>query len=105
MKSLLDVQQDIRNLEKSVQEITNSIKCISTDIDVIRNSKVDTKNDFLGIEKLAKQFIFGKHPIDRLDDGNACKLYLEMLLNIVHLNPGDKENLNRKPPFIHIEIK
>ena len=38
MKSLLDIQQDIRDLELSAKEITKSIRSLHTDIENIRDS-------------------------------------------------------------------
>lgn len=95
MKSLLDIQQEIRTLENSVQQIMGSIKNINADIDNIRNSSEVGVLDFYKIEILAKQFDFGKHPLDKLEDGRACQVYLEMLLNIVRLDFYGEVTVNR----------
>ena len=86
MKSLLDIQQDVRSLEKSVQEVTNLIKGINLDMEEFRTANQNTDVDFSKIETLAKNISFGKHPIRKLSDGRACQIYLEMLLNIVRLD-------------------
>lgn len=95
VKSLLDIQQDVRNLENKVQEITESIKNISLDIDSIRNSSGGAVLDFGKIEVLAKQMEFGKHPLDRLKEGHICQLYIEILLGIVHLDSAEDLTIKR----------
>ncbi len=95
MKSLLDIQQDVRKLENSVQEIVESIKNVSADIDNIRNSSDGVALDFSKIEVLAKQIDFGKHPLYKLKDGHICQVYLEMLLSIVHLDSDEEGTINR----------
>ena len=95
MKSLLDIQQDIRVLEKNIQEINECVKTINTDIETIRNSSEGVALDYSKIELLAKQIDFGKHPLDKLKDGRACQIYLEMLLNIVRLDQDEESVVNR----------
>ena len=95
MKSLLDIQQDIRVLEKNIQEINKCVKTINTDIETIRNSSEGVALDYSKIELLAKQIDFGKHPLDKLKDGRACQIYLEMLLNIVRLDQDEESVVNR----------
>lgn len=95
MKSLLDIQQDVRKLENSVQEIVESIKNVSADIDNIRNSSEGLLLDFSKIEVLAKQIEFGTHPLAKLKDGHICQVYLEMLLSIVQLDSDEKVTINR----------
>lgn len=95
MKSLLDIQQDIRNLESSVKEITESIRSIHSDIEEIRGSSDSVELDYKQIEILAGQLPFGKHPLDKLEDGRSCQFYLEMLLNIVRLDLEGEDTVNR----------
>lgn len=95
MKSLLDIQQDIRVLEKNIQEINECVKNINTDIETIRNSSEGVALDYSKIELLAKQIDFGKHPLGKLKDGHACQIYLEMLLNIVRLDQDEESVVNR----------
>lgn len=71
MKSLLEIQQDIRSLEHSINDITDTIKEISSDIEDLRNANQNTDIDYSKIELLSKLITFGKHPIDKLDDGRA----------------------------------
>ena len=86
MKSLLDIQQDIRDLELSAKEITKSIRSLHTDIENIRDSSDIAELDYARIEMLSRQLPFGKHPLNKLEDRTCCKIYLEMLLNIVCLD-------------------
>lgn len=95
LKSLLDIQQDIHILEKNIQEINECVKSISTDIETIRNSSEDITLDYSKIEVLAKQIDLGEHPLSKLKDRHSCQIYLEMLLNIVRLDPDDEAAANR----------
>ncbi len=95
MKSLLDIQQDVRRLENSVRDIGESIKNIYSDIDELRNADNSTDIDFSKIEVLAGRFGFRQHPLAKLEDGRLCQLYLEMLLNIVRLDPERETVINR----------
>ena len=56
LKSLLDIQQDVRRLENSVRDIGESIKNIYSDIDELRNADNSTDIDFSKIEVLAGRF-------------------------------------------------
>ncbi|RHT96415.1 hypothetical protein DW721_03370 [Clostridium sp. AM27-31LB] len=95
LKSLLDIQQDIHILEKNIQEINECVKSIGTDIETIRNSSEDITLDYSKIEVLAKQIDLGEHPLSKLKDRHSCQIYLEMLLNIVRLDPDDEAAANR----------
>ena len=95
MKSLLDIQQDVRGLESSVRDIAKSIKEIYSDIDELRNADRDPAVDFSRIKVLAGRFSFRQHPIARLQDGRLCQLYLEMLLNIARMDLEQESLINR----------
>lgn len=95
MKSLLDLQQDIRNLERNIMEITCAVKEINADIENMRTANQNTDMDYSKIELLAQNITFSKHPIDKLEDGRACQIYLEMLLNMVRLDPECEVTINR----------
>lgn len=95
MKSLLDIQQDIRDLEADVKEITERIRNISSDIDDMRNADPSMEFDYGRIEILAGQIPFARHPLDELEDGRACLIYLEMLLNIVRMDHEIGVTVNR----------
>lgn len=95
MKSLLDIQKDIRKLESNVKDITNSIKNINLDIQNIRNSSEEAELDFSKIEILAKKLNFGKHPLSKIKHLGICGVYLQMLLNIVVLDSNEEITINR----------
>lgn len=104
MKTLLDIQQDVRNLENSVREIAEDIKNISEDIDNIRNSSQKSTFDFSKIKVLAKQMDFGKHPLSLLSDEHLCSLYLKMLLSITHLDSDEEVTINRLVFIQYLQI-
>lgn len=95
MKSLLDIQQDIRKLENSVKDIANDIKKINSDIEGMRNVTQDIDIDYSMLEILAKQISFGKHPLYKISDKKVCQAYLEMLLNIAKINADADVTINR----------
>lgn len=98
MKSLLDIQQDIRNLESSMKDITTCIKDINSDINELRNASQNAQSrefDYSKIAILAERFPFGEHPLDSLEDGRACQMYIEMLLSIVRLDQDSRATVNR----------
>lgn len=95
MKSLLDIQQEVRGLETVVRDIGESIKNIYSDIDELRNADSSTDIDFSQIEVLADRFGFRQHPLANLEEGRLCQLYLEMLLNIVRMDPEEQTEINR----------
>lgn len=99
MKSLLDVQQDLRNLETRMKDITLCIKTVGLEIDELRNSAENAQNrefDYPRIAILAGRLPFGTHPLYyRSKDGKACQMYLEMLLNIVRMDHEAETTINR----------
>lgn len=99
MKSLLDIQQDMRELEDSVKEIVDHVKTIRSDIEDLRNADQDIVTDYGKIMILAKRIPFGGHPLARLEDKRICRIYLEMLLLIVRLG-GDAETVLNRLVFL-----
>ena len=98
MKSLLDIQQDIRNLETRMKDMASCIKTVGLEIDELRNSAEDAQNrefDYPRIAILAGRLPFGTHPLYRLKDGRARQMYLEMLLNIVRMDHEAETTINR----------
>ena len=97
MKSLLDIQQDVRNLEGSVQEITKRIKALNSDIADIRNAEDDAEYDFQKIKLLARKIPFEEHPLSWLKSAGPgiCQAYLELLLALVQLDPEEKTTVDR----------
>lgn len=95
MKNLLDIQKEIRRLENSVQDITDQIKTIDSAIEDLRDSGKNPEIDYEQIERLAGKVLFTSHPLSGLIDEKACQLYLEILLNIVRLDPDMEAIINR----------
>lgn len=95
VKSLLDIQTEIRELENSVKIISESIRRIDNDIETLRGIDDDNDIDYNTIEVLARHIKFGKHPLADSDDRYACKIYIEMLLNIVRQDYASEETVER----------
>lgn len=105
MKSLLDIQQEIRELEKSMSSLTNDLKSIQSDIENMRNTSPDTGIDYSKIEVLAKQIPFKNHPLGQLQDDSTSQSYLEMLLNLVRLDADRDATINRMAFVQWIQMK
>lgn len=95
MKSLLDIQKEMHTLEQTVEDVSVALREISNDMEMLRKTANKSTIDFKRIKRLAKQFQFAKHPINRLKDANTCRSYIEILLCIVLLEDGEEERLNR----------
>lgn len=94
MKSLLDIQREIRELEGKVKDISVSISEIYDMIDNLRNDEKDII-DYEMIRIMSKQFDFGEHPLSKLKDGYACRLYLKVLMNLILCDQGSQSTINR----------
>lgn len=100
MKSLLDIQQDVRSLEKSVDEMKAALRGINADIENLRNVHQNSDVDCKKIDRLAKQFSFGNHPLrNQIKEEAIARAYLKLLLLIVRLD-GDEENYIKRLVFI-----
>jgi hypothetical protein len=96
VKSLLDLQQELRTLEKDVTDVMKSVQSINHDIEQMRNtSSSDIKVDYKKIELLAENISFEDHPLSEVNDEKVCKIYLEMLLNITRLDLDEKNLIER----------
>lgn len=93
-KSLLDIQQEIRALDGKVKDISTSISQIYEELDELRNDKASTI-DYERICFMASHFRFGTHPLARLEDGYACRNYLEMLLSLTQVDCGADATVSR----------
>lgn len=105
MKSLLDIQQEIRELEKNMSSLTNDLKSIQSDIENMRNTSPDTGIDYSKIEVLAKQIPFKNHPLGQLQNDSTSQSYLEMLLNLVRLDADRDATINRMAFVQWIQMK
>lgn len=95
MKGLLDIQQDIRKLEGRVEEITENIRTLSSDIEDMRNSTQDMDIDYSKTKILARQIPFKSHPLGELHDERLQRIYLELLLSIVRLDTEQETMVSR----------
>lgn len=93
-KSLLDIQQQIRELDRKVKDISNAIEEIYHEIDELRNDETDSIS-YDRIRLMSRHLSFGKHPLGRLNDSYACQIYLEILLSLVRLDHGSEDTVNR----------
>lgn len=93
-KSLLDIQQEIRELDGKVKDISFAIAEIYDEIDELRNDETDSI-DYETIRLMSRHLSFGKHPLGRLDDNYACQIYLETLLSLVQADRGSGDTVNR----------
>lgn len=94
MKSLLDIQREIRELDGKVKDISSSISEIYDTIDDLRNDETEII-DYEMIRTLSMHFNFGEHPLDKLEDGYACRLYLEVLMHLIHSDQGSQATIDR----------
>lgn len=94
-KSLLDIQQEIRDLDNKVKDISVSISSIYEEIDEFRNDDTEESIDYEMIQVLSNHLAFGKHPLDKLEDAYACQMYIEALLNLVQADKGSASTVNR----------
>lgn len=93
-KSLLDIQQEIRELDGKVKDISTAIAEIHDEIDELRNDETGSI-DYETIRLMSRHLSFGKHPLARLDDNYACQIYLETLLSLVQADRGSGDTVNR----------
>lgn len=89
MKSLLDIQKDIREMEQTSRELSERLAEISRDVQVLRESDDDREMDYELIRTLAANMPFTTHSLSNLMDGYSCKIYIELLLCILRLDNCD----------------
>ncbi|MDE7323349.1 MAG: hypothetical protein K2N73_11665 [Lachnospiraceae bacterium] len=102
MKGLLDIQKEVKEVEATIQGAVNSLDCISREIQEIRTSNDNMEVDYDMIRMLAKNVPFANHPIAKLEDEYACKLYIELLLSVMHM---DTNGIIEKMVFIQWILK
>lgn len=94
-KSLLEIQKSVRELENKIGDISKEIQKLYVDIEEMRSDKHNTDIDYAQIEALSKYVPFSRHPIRKLNDEKICRIYLEMLLNIVRMDQEEEITVNR----------
>lgn len=87
MKDLLDIQREIRRLEDGIREIAQGLAALQEDLEEMRSTARTPETDYERIEMLSGQIRLEGHPLGSLQDERVCRLYLEMLLHIVRLDP------------------
>lgn len=86
MKNLLEIQEEIRRIEKLSSELSDAILSISKDIMDLREAQPGEVNcDYDAICSMAEQISFTRHPLANLHDNYICKLYIGLLVNIAAL--------------------
>ena len=55
MKSLLDIQQEIRHLEDDIKRIVQRLDTLQNDLEEMRNATREPETDYERIEMLARQ--------------------------------------------------
>lgn len=85
-KTLIEIQTELRELDKQVQTISKALGQLFQDIDAMKEDKSPSDIDFAGIERASRKFMFGEHPLHRLQNGYACRRYIETLLGVVYTN-------------------
>lgn len=83
-KTLTEIQTELRELDKQVQTISKALGQLFQDIDAMKEDKSPLNIDFADIERASRKFMFGEHPLHRLQNGYACRRYIETLLGVVY---------------------
>ena len=109
MKSLLEIQQEIRELSGAVKELQASLEGISGDIGELRSSGSGEELDYEDIARTARNIHINQHPLDLKDD--MIKEMCTELLLVIAGNEPDSRNLYKKLAFVqavkeawHIDI-
>lgn len=95
MKSLLDIQKQIRMLEQTVEDVSSTLRNINDEIEQLCKADDQPNIDFKQIMNLSKKLPFAKHPLSKWDNEYACCCYIEVLLSMVLLDNGEEARLNR----------
>ena len=94
MKSLFEIQQEVRLLEQQVALVTKSITEIYKDIDSLRNEEV-VLIDYKKIYLLSTRIKFKDHPLGKLSDKKLCQAYIELLLRLMDFDKSVESTINR----------
>jgi len=98
MKNILDIQKDIRELNAQMNEFSKKMQLIINDLGAARDEATDIAIlDFGMIKTVSRHIIFSEHPLQKLEDAYACKLYMAVLANLIRI---DAEGVVEKLIFI-----
>lgn len=89
MKSLLDIQKEIKDMEQAGRKLTENLAEISREVQALREADDDKETDFVQIKALAANMPFTGHPLKQLKDTYASKIYIELLLCVLRLDNHD----------------
>lgn len=103
MKTILDIQQDVRNLEVLLGQLANQITQINKDLNILREAQNESLEiDCSQIEQLVQYSPLKGHPIGRLKDNDVKQLYLSTLLTLIQI---DNEEMVDRLIFIASILK
>lgn len=92
--NLFGIQQEIRELEDKVNDVSTTIAAIYKEIGALRNSEV-VLIDYKKINLLSARIKFENHPLSKLSNKRFCQAYVELLLRLVHLDKSIEPTINR----------
>ena len=95
MSSLLEIQQEIRQINTDVKRISDDLQNISAEIEKLRRDPIDSIIDFSAIERMSKHISFRSHPLSRLQQGPLCASYIELLISLVRIDNDIEATMNR----------
>lgn len=102
MKSLLDIQREIKGLETAIHEVESALSSLHQDIQEIRTADDDLEMDYDMIRTLANNISFQNHPLAKLESGYACKIYIELLICVMRM---DMSSVVEKMTYIQWILK
>lgn len=103
MKSILDIQQDVRKLEILMDQLAGQLTQMNRDLDILREAEhTSLEIDYKQIEQLVQHTPLKGHPLERLKDDYAKKLYLMVLLSLIQI---DDEEMSEKKIFVASILK
>ena len=85
MKSLLDIQLEIRQAEAYINDVIKLLRNIDEAISELGNERDLSGTDYDMISTMAKNIDFPSHPISLIDNIDARRLYIKLLLIMIRL--------------------
>lgn len=89
MKSLLEIQQTIRELDNTVKNVQKSLGTVCDEIDELRNEKNNKAVDYDEIITMSKDIQLKKSPLARKNEDLKEK-YVELILSSVNLEENEE---------------
>ena len=85
MKSLLDIQLEIRQAEAYINDVIKLLRNIDEAISELGNERDLSGTDYDMVRTMAKNIDFPSHPISLIDNIDARRLYIKLLLIMIRL--------------------